>query len=76
MTALANVTGSFGAFVSFLGLLARVGMVRLWHTKEVPNAQCQQDHNAGHQSHLGVALALGMCKHAAYFFIDIITVLG
>ncbi len=31
ITALANRTGSFGAFFGFLGLLARDGMARLWH---------------------------------------------
>jgi len=33
ITALANRTGSLGAFFGFFGLLAREGMVRLWHAK-------------------------------------------
>ena len=33
ITALANRTGSFGARFGLCGLLARGGMVRLWHTK-------------------------------------------
>lgn len=32
ITALANRTGSLEGFVGFFGLLARDGMVRLWHT--------------------------------------------
>jgi hypothetical protein len=58
ITALANRTGSLGAFFGFFGLLAREGMVRLWHTRERYNAQNKDNNNSGHQSNLGLALAL------------------
>jgi hypothetical protein len=39
ITALANRTGSLGAFFGFFGLLARESMVRLWHTEEANDLQ-------------------------------------
>jgi hypothetical protein len=47
MTALANRTGSFGAFFGLWGLLARVGMVRLWHMMYAfPQHQCDLTNEA------------------------------
>ena len=64
---LANRTGSpircFG-----LTLLARDGMVRLWHTRELYNAQCQYGYNAEHQGYLGMALACHVRQHGRDFF--------
>ena len=58
ITALANGTGSLGAFVGFFGLLARDGMVRLWHAEEFDDSQYADNEQCARCYYQSDALAM------------------